>query len=45
MSVACLRGRTSDRTPGAGEGAEALARRLDGRVIGSAGEPEVPVVS
>jgi arginase len=41
MRVACLRGRTSDRTPGAGEGAEALARRLDGRVIGSAGEPEV----
>ena len=41
LSVACLRGRTSDRTPGAGEGAEALARLLGGRVVGSPGEPEV----
>jgi arginase len=34
--VSCLRGRTSDRTDGAGQGAEALARLLDGRVIGDA---------
>jgi arginase family enzyme len=39
--VTCLRGRTSDRTPGAGEGAEALARLLGGEVVGSPGEPAV----
>jgi arginase len=37
VRATCLRGRTSDRTDGAGQGAEALARRLGGRVIGSAG--------
>jgi arginase len=36
LRVACLRGRTSDRTDGAGEGAEALARLLGGRVLGQA---------
>jgi arginase len=41
LSVACLRARTSDRTAGAGEGAEALARALGGEVIGSPGSPEV----
>jgi arginase len=41
VSVTCLRGRTSDRTAGAGEGAEALARRLGGRVLGEPGEPRV----
>jgi arginase len=41
LRVACLRGRTSDRTPGAGEGAEALARALGGRVVGSPSEPAV----
>ena len=41
LSVACLRGRTSDRTPGAGAGAQALALTLDGRVIGEPGEPAV----
>jgi arginase len=39
--VTCLRGRTSDRTAGAGEGAEALARLLGGTVVGSPGTPEV----
>jgi arginase len=39
--VTCLRGRTSDRTAGAGEGAEALARALGGTVSGSPGTPEV----
>jgi arginase family enzyme len=39
--VRCLRGRTSDRTAGAGEGAEALARALGGTVVGSAGAPSV----
>jgi arginase len=34
--VTCLRGRTSDRTDGAGQGAEALARHLGGRVLGEA---------
>ena len=34
VRVTCLRGRTSDRTDGGGEGAEALARRLGGRVVG-----------
>ena len=39
--VTCLRGRTSDRTDGAGAGAEALARALGGRVAGerSPGSP------
>jgi arginase len=37
VRVACLRARTSDRTDGAGAGAQALAERLGGRVIG---EPE-----
>ena len=37
LRVACLRGRTSDRTDGAGAGAQALTERLGGRVIG---EPE-----
>jgi arginase len=37
VRVTCLRGRTSDRTDGAGAGAEALARRLGGRVVGEAG--------
>jgi arginase len=35
VRATCLRGRTSDRTDGAGAGAEALARLLGGRVIGS----------
>ena len=39
--VTCLRGRTSDRTAGAGEGAEALARALGGKVVGAPGEPAV----
>jgi arginase len=39
--VRCLRGRTSDRTPGAGEGAEALARELGGDVVGEPGTPMV----
>jgi arginase len=41
VRVVCLRGRTSDRTDGAGAGAEALARRLGGRVVGepSPGRP------
>jgi len=41
LRVTCLRGRTSDRTDGAGAGAEALARHLGGRVIGepSPGRP------
>jgi arginase len=39
--VTCLRGRTSDRTDGAGAGAQALAELLGGRVIGepSPGRP------
>jgi arginase len=37
LRVTCLRGRTSDRTDGAGAGAEALARALGGRIVG---EPE-----
>jgi len=36
VRVTCLRGRTSDRTDGAGAGAEALARLLGGRVLGEA---------
>jgi arginase len=41
LRVTCLRGRTSDRTDGGGAGAEALARALDGRVVGepSPGRP------
>ena len=41
MRITCLRGRTSDRTEGAGAGAQALAERLGGRVIGepSPGRP------
>jgi arginase len=41
LRVSCLRARTSDRTDGAGAGAEALAHALGGRVIGeaSAGAP------
>jgi arginase len=34
--VTCIRGRTSDRTDGAGQGAQALAELLGGRVIGEA---------
>jgi arginase len=34
LRVTCLRGRTSDRTDGAGAGAQALAERFGGRVIG-----------
>ena len=36
LRITCLRGRTSDRTDGAGAGAEALARALGGRVLGDA---------
>ena len=36
LRVTCLRARTSDRTDGAGKGAEALARALGGRVVGEA---------
>jgi arginase len=39
--VTCIRGRTSDRTAGAGAGAEALATALGGTVVG---EPGVPAV-
>jgi arginase len=41
LRVTCLRGRTSDRTEGAGAGAQALAERLGGRVVGepSPGRP------
>ena len=41
MRVTCLRARTSDRTDGAGAGAQALAEALGGRVIGepSPGRP------
>ena len=35
LRVTCLRARTSDRTDGAGAGAQALAERLGGRVLGS----------
>jgi arginase len=41
LRIACLRGRTSDRTEGAGAGAEALARELGGRIVGAPGEPAV----
>jgi arginase len=41
LKVVCLRGRTSDRTPGAGAGAQALALTLGGRVEGEPGEPAV----
>ena len=36
LRVTCLRARTSDRTDGAGAGAQALAERLGGRVLGEA---------
>ena len=41
LRVTCLRARTSDRTDGAGAGAQALAERFGGRVIGepSPGHP------
>jgi arginase len=39
--VTCLRARTSDRTDGAGAGAEALARALGGTIVGEA-EPGQP---
>ena len=35
VRVSCLRGRTSDRTDGAGAGAQALCERLGGRDIGA----------
>jgi arginase len=42
-TIACLRCRTSDRTPGASRGAEALALALDGsaHMIGEFGEPRI----
>jgi len=42
-TIACLRCRTSDRTPGASRGAEALALALDAnaRMIGEFGEPRI----
>jgi len=39
--VTCIRGRTSDRTAGAGAGAEALARTLGGTMVGEPAEPAV----
>jgi arginase len=41
IRATCLRGRTSDRTDGAGAGAQALCERLGGRVVGepSPGRP------
>jgi arginase len=36
VRITCLRGRTSDRTDGAGQGAQALAELLGGRVVGEA---------
>jgi arginase len=41
VRVTCLRARTSDRTDGGGAGAQALAERLGGRVVGepSPGRP------
>ena len=43
VRVTCLRARTSDRTDGAGAGAQALAEGLGGRVLGepSPGRPRV----
>jgi arginase len=41
LTVACMRGRTSDRTDGGGQGAEALARLLGGEIVGEA-EPGRP---
>jgi arginase len=38
VRVTCLRARTSDRTDGAGAGAQALCERLGGRVVGEPGE-------
>jgi arginase len=37
LRITCLRGRTSDRADGGGAGAEALARRLGGRIVGKPG--------
>jgi arginase len=37
VRVTCLRGRTSDRTDGAGAGAQALCELLGGRVVGEPG--------
>jgi arginase family enzyme len=37
VRVTCIRGRTSDRTDGAGAGAQALAELLGGRVVGARG--------
>jgi arginase len=39
VKVTCLRGRTSDRTTGAGAGAQALAVALGGEVVGEPGAP------
>jgi arginase len=39
--VTCIRGRTSDRTAGAGAGAQALAERLGGTIVGEPGAPAV----
>ena len=39
LRVACLRGRTSDRTDGSGAGAQALALTLGGRIVGEPAEP------
>jgi arginase len=41
LTVACLPARTSDRTDGGGQGAEALARLLGGEIVGDA-EPGRP---
>ena len=41
MRITCLRARTSDRTDGAGAGAQALAERLGGTIVGEPGEPAV----
>jgi len=41
LRVVCLRGRTSDRTPGAPAGAQALALTLGGHVVGEPEEPRV----
>ena len=43
LSVAALRCRTSDRTPGGARGAEALALALDpdARMVGTLGEPRI----
>jgi arginase family enzyme len=41
VRVTCVRGRTSDRTAGAGAGAQALGLTLDGRVVGEPAEARV----